>query len=134
MDSRSQGHEFKPHIGHGVYFKKKKVKWSQRGQNRDFPYLTTHCFPSQSRRRRKDFPPPSATAQTMRDSHNSTSENPLHLELPVYSNRLLDCNSSSQSPSPLHSKKECSSALFCRLAYGFCYSLHVPNCSSAVPE
>ena len=42
-DSQSQDHEFKPHIGHGAYFKKKKTKQITSGFCQDnYSFLEFH--------------------------------------------------------------------------------------------
>ena len=63
-----------------------------------------------------------ATAQPMRDWHNAANEKPLHFELPVSSNELSVCNSTSQF-----------SFLLCKrvsspLLYLICSSLTVVAC------
>ena len=66
---------------------------------RDLPCISnwkvTALQPQQEKGR---FSPCLATAQPMRDCHNSANEKPPHFALPVSPNRLFVCNSSSQLP------------------------------------
>ena len=59
---------------------------------------STTLLPQQEEGR---FSPHPATAQPMRDCHNSASEKPLHFKLPVSSNGLFVYNSPSQLSFPL---------------------------------
>lgn len=67
-------------------------------------------------KRKKEFPPPLATAQPIRVSHNSANEKPLGFKLPVYCNGILLLTAFSAFP---FFYKGYTSPLFTRLIYGF---------------
>lgn len=67
-------------------------------------------------KRKEGFPPPLATAQPMRDWHNSANEKPLYFKLPIYSNGLFVHNGPPNFPPSLYKTVFLS---FYRLAYDF---------------